>query len=194
MELIVVSPESEYDGEVKLVEELFRNGLTRYHLRKLDWGLEQCEEFLVRLPSDLQSRISIHQHHALASAYPVGTHFKEKAKCQPGRTSAVSGPCSRSLHRIASIESSIEGFDYAFLSPIFPSISKEGYGPSWTDQEFETVIESEYRNRLFALGGIDVSNAAEVQSFGFKGIALHGAVWRAADPVGAFQAIRREAV
>ena len=38
MDLLAVSPENEYQGEVDLVIALLEGGLDRYHLRKPDWN------------------------------------------------------------------------------------------------------------------------------------------------------------
>uniref|UniRef100_A0A0G4I3P9 Thiamine phosphate synthase/TenI domain-containing protein n=1 Tax=Chromera velia CCMP2878 TaxID=1169474 RepID=A0A0G4I3P9_9ALVE len=83
--------------------------------------------------------------------------------------------------------------DYAFLSPIFPSISKEGYRPG----AFSSLPGNELQRRLcgvpfpvFALGGISEKNVLSEKLKGFAGVGLLGSVWQSPDPVAAFSEIR----
>lgn len=196
MEVIIISPEYEYVGEVELIVRLFQSGLSRYHLRKPDWSSAQCELCLERLPRSLHARVSIHQHYQLATQYDVGIHFKDCGHMKPSAEGEmVSTSCmrSRSFHRIEDVELGVNGYDYGFLSPIFPSLSKPDYEPSWTDSDLRVALKSEYACRLYGLGGIGLANAALAGSYGFRGIALYGAVWQSANPLEAFRAIRKEA-
>jgi thiamine-phosphate pyrophosphorylase len=45
---------------------------------------------------------------------------------------------------------------------------------------------------VFALGGVAVGKLARVRALGFDGAAVLGAVWQAADPVAAFEALQIE--
>jgi thiamine-phosphate pyrophosphorylase len=51
---------------------------------------------------------------------------------------------------------------------------------------------SERHTSVFALGGMTVENMAQVRALGFDGAAVLGAVWQAADPQTAFQALQAE--
>lgn len=77
--------------------------------------------------------------------------------------------------------------DYAFLSPIYDSISKPGYiaaGFNGMDIQ-QAVAAAEFP--VFALGGITLDKLQEVHALGFAGIAVIGGVWSASDPVKAFE-------
>ena len=50
MNILAVSPESDYADEAACVVHLLENGLNRYHLRKPDWCAEQSAAFLRQLP------------------------------------------------------------------------------------------------------------------------------------------------
>lgn len=79
------------------------------------------------------------------------------------------------------------GASYATLSPIFPSLSKPGYGPALG---LETLAEWSGTATLpvVALGGVDVATAAACRRAGAAGVALMGAVMRAQDPAATVRA------
>ena len=76
-----------------------------------------------------------------------------------------------------------ERVDYAFISPFFDSISKEGYRAN--DQLLSLPPEADKRKAV-ALGGIKTDNLSKIKSLGLRGAAVLGAVWNSADPVEAF--------
>ena len=93
----------------------------------------------------------------------------------PARRPAIVG---RSCHTAAEVaRAAAEGCDYATLSPIFPSASKPTYGPALGVDALAGAPLP-----VFALGGVDPSNAQACMDAGAAGVALMGYVMRAADP------------
>ena len=86
--------------------------------------------------------------------------------------------------------------DYVMLSPIYPTATKPGYGPALSAPAAAALAG---RTPWLALGGVDSPDrAAECAAAGAAGIAVLGAVMRAANPervarhlAGAFAAARR---
>src|SRR5262245_46447926 len=82
------------------------------------------------------------------------------------------------------------GADFAGFGPGFATPSKAGYGPP-------LGLDALARARaaaalpLFAIGGVDASNAAAVRAAGADGVAVIRAVLAADDPAGAASALRR---
>jgi thiamine-phosphate pyrophosphorylase len=68
-------------------------------------------------------------------------------------------------------------YNYIFLSPIFPSISKANYGTETNLDELRKTVQ-QIPTHVYALGGIDPSRVAVCQSLGFAGIAMHGYIWQ----------------
>ena len=67
-------------------------------------------------------------------------------------------------------------WDYVFLSPIFPSISKPGHAPSLPPSALaDTVTRADVD--VLALGGVCGANAGGLPALGFRGAALLGCVW-----------------
>ena len=87
-------------------------------------------------------------------------------------------PLGRSCHTRAEVASAAaEGCDYATLSPYAATDSKPGYGPVLPAGEL-----ADHPIPVYALGGITATNAAEAVAAGAYGVAVMGAVMRAADP------------
>lgn len=80
--------------------------------------------------------------------------------------------------------------DYAFVSPVYPSISKPGYSPVLEFSNLSAALK-QARIPLVALGGIERERFDEVEHLGFSGAALLGAIWNSSDP---FQAWDRNGV
>ena len=80
-----------------------------------------------------------------------------------------------SCHSIEELERLPFRPDYAYVSPVAPSISKPGYGSDspWT-AEIRRGLSVRYPFPLVALGGIGVENAQIFLNEGFSGVALLG--------------------
>lgn len=185
MDLLAISPpDDEYPQEAHLIVQLLDAGLLRYHIRKPVGSQRATESLIQAVPEVYHSRLSLHQHYELGDRYEVCLHHTSHTVL--GERAARS--CS--LHHLSSLETALDGYDYAFLSPIFPSISKAGYGPSWTESSLRAALKPDYPTRLYALGGVQPGKLALAQSLGFEGVVLHGALWQAADPLQVFQSFR----
>lgn len=195
MHSYVISPEQAVLDEIRWISALLDAGVTAYHLRKPSWTREELARFLRQVPAEARQRIVLHQHHELVVEWELaGYHFKDTESFDPNRSSG--GPehtQSRSLHRIQDLATRSRGWDYVFLSPVFPSISKSGYQSDWSDAELKTALErarADTSARFCALGGVNRETAAMAQSIGFDAIVLHGALWQSSDPVYAYQCIQ----
>jgi thiamine-phosphate pyrophosphorylase len=185
MDLLAISPpDDDYPQEAHLIVQLLDAGLLRYHIRK-PVGCRMASERLIQaVPEAYHSRLSLHQHFELSDRYEVCLHHTSHTVL--GERAARS--CS--LHSLDALDTQLKGYEYAFLSPIFPSISKAGYGPSWTESALRVALKPDYPTRLYALGGVQPGKLALAQSLGFEGVVLHGALWQAADPLQVFQSFR----
>lgn len=91
----------------------------------------------------------------------------------------------RSCHGPAGVEAAAaEGCTYAFLSPVFPTVSKPGYGPAMGVGALAAGPLP-----VWALGGVTAANAAACVAAGAAGVAVMGEVMRAGDPTEAVAGI-----
>jgi thiamine-phosphate pyrophosphorylase len=198
MEVIAISPESGYQGEALVVERLLDAGLYRYHLRKPAFSAAQLAQLLEQLPPDCRRRVVLHQHPELVAVFDLGGyHFKDRPDAVAERDEWLAQPgmatrtVSRSLHAIDDLAATCAAWDYTFISPVFASISKPGYRSRWTENECCAALRplAGMPGKRYALGGVSADNYARCLAMGFDGVVLHGALWRAADPVAALEKI-----
>ncbi|KAF5841151.1 thiamine phosphate synthase superfamily [Dunaliella salina] len=95
---------------------------------------------------------------------------------------------STSLHSLEDLQGGKARYgalDYAFLSPIFDSISKKGYAAAKFDPVQLRTLLQEHGKQLpvIALGGISAENCLQALDMGFQGVAVLGSIWEAQDPV-----------
>jgi thiamine-phosphate pyrophosphorylase len=88
----------------------------------------------------------------------------------------------RSCHSAQEVEAAAgEGVDYVFVSPVFSTTSKPGYGPALEIAGLEAICAAS-PVPVYALGGITPANAGACRAAGAAGVAVMGAVMAAADP------------
>ena len=194
--LIAISPEKDDPRENEVLGALLSKGLERYHVRKPAWTLPQQRQWLETIPERWRSRLMLHQHHALAVPYGCsGMHFKDGTASAPVAEGLLS---SRSCHTLTALVDAVERYDTVFFSPVFPSVSKLGYGPK---AELRSVVEwlrgtpaEARRARVVALGGITPANVHEALALGFDGVAVLGCLWQAQNPVSVFEQLQNSLV
>lgn len=197
--LVVISPEAEDAREQTVVAQLFAAGLTDYHLRKPSWPRARLAAWLRALPAGFHPRIVLHTHHDLASEFPLaGLHdrdepnsichlISDKNSCEEATLVR-----SRAIHDVTTLRTVLDSCDRLLVSPLFPSFSKPGYGPSsrFPEAELRAALALPRRAEAIALGGIDASRIPACRELGFDGVAVLGAVWQAADPLRVFTELK----
>ena len=149
-----------------------------FHLRKPGADIAQYSFFLERLPAKHHSRIVIHGAYCLADTYKLGgIHFPSK-KRKDALAIPVKGTKSTSCHSLRELSGLDASFDYAFISPVFDSISKSGYKSNISRKDLSDYLDNENRKEVIALGGIDGDRIIALQEMKkLDGVAVLGAVW-----------------
>ena len=195
MEIIVISPETDYPNEHEWVIKLFEAGLLRYHVRKPRMNDEQLEQYLEEIPEAWRSQVIPHQSHNFVDSFKLGGwHFKvdssQIARADNLRQTRHNGQVlSRSIHSLDDLNEDLSGWDYVFLSPVFQSISKRDYGPKWEESQLPAALrycKEAYHTKVFALGGVDDSRVHQCSLMGFDGVVLLGAIWESRYPLESF--------
>lgn len=193
MKFILVSSEEFELNETFCLELMFQAGLEIFHLRKPQWSIEQVEEFLDRLNNEYHDRIVLHDNYQLAEKYKVrGVHLNRRNKAIWDTVLDKGLHLSGSCHHLHELEQ-FTGIhlDYAFFSPVFPSISKDDYNPNYNLGQIAEIVK-DTTLPLIALGGIQLSNLDEVREMGFAGVAVLGSVWRSTDPLDMYHQFNRK--
>ena len=207
MKLIVLSNPTNLNNEHRLLCSLFEAGLTYFHLRKPNFILQEMEAYIQQIPSTYWSKIVLHSHHSLVEKYNLkGKHLSladsadkrrnnnstsaniSKISVKQTNTNESINYTSTSFHSLEKIKQNSINYEYVFLSPIFDSISKQGYKSAFDKATLKTLLNELNKNvEIIALGGIDEHNIPQAVDLGFDGVALLGALWQAEYPIEKFK-------
>lgn len=197
MKVIVISSPVSVERELEILNDLFENGLDTFHLRKPDIKLEEAEEYIRKIEPKYISRIMIHSHYELLRKYNLkGIHLPEKVREEKEAKIIIKAARNRrlkvstSVHHLEDIKR-CDALDYAFLSPVYPSISKPGYSGNLTAEKFKSWKEiNSFKTKVVALGGVNLEHIDELKQAGFDGVAILGAVWKNKEGIQNFSAIK----
>lgn len=183
--IIVISSPEKVANEVGIINTLFEQGLETLHLRKPGYSKAAVEDLIKVIEPKFRPHIVLHQHYTLAIEYQLrGIHFtgqfiknsftKIDDWYQKAKRYAMT--VSSSKHYLEELQALEVAYDYVFLSPIFDSISKEGYRSNFVD--LKNVSSHKKDSQLVALGGVILDKLAKVKQMGFDGAAVLGAIWQ----------------
>ena len=178
MEKIAITTPGFFPGEAgEIATLLLRRDFSRVHIRKPDATDTQLRHLLDRIPESLRQRITIHNAPHFAIEYGLGgIHLNSHSSAIPR---GWKGLVSRSIHSLPELNS-LGNVDYAFLSPIFPSISKQGYIPTISHADIAAALRGRPAGAtpVYALGGVTPGRLPLLADLGFAGGAMLGAAWR----------------
>lgn len=174
-QLIVLTPPDFIEHEAKLLTALFEAGMTHLHIRKPGCTALELEKLIRQLPERYYASIVLHDHFILTMTYKLGgIHLNRRNTDIP---EGFIGSVSKSCHSWDELVD-IATYSYVFLSPIFTSISKEGYDSAFTLQELEqAAAKSLINEKVIALGGMDSATIPFIANLPFGGVAVLGALW-----------------
>lgn len=176
--ILISLPHPTPDEGKRLLEFLNQWPGGRIHLRKPDFSEK---EFLLTLESILKvvphRFISVHQYHREAFKLGINNwHLTSKDVDLKQKNSQAEIMYSTSTHTIKEFNTLDSRYKYAFLSPIFPSISKLGYTPN-VNWKKELKKRSNFCTKLVGLGGIRTEHWTELRDMGLDDIAILGSYW-----------------
>lgn len=177
MEWIVITSPGFLQGEADFIDRLFGHGLDRLHLRKPGADIGECRRLLDGISREWLPRIVVHDNFGLCREYGLGgVHLNGRNPMAPPNHE---GSVSRSCHSLEEISRYKGECDYLTLSPIFNSISKQGYMAAFEPGQLAAARDSGLiDSRVMALGGVTLENIPRVKELGFGGVAILGDVWQ----------------
>lgn len=201
--MIVISNPNSTADEISIIHSLFEEGMTHFHVRKPNYSETEMKQFLSGINYNYREHLVLHSHYHLAEKFNIKRIHISESKLKvtlmlPGKLpfdSFVTNGfhLSTSVHTIEDFNALDNIFEYAFLSPVYPSISKENYF-SKTDL-FEAVKKrNNYTVKLIALGGIESKNIEQTLKNGFDNAALLGTIWKSSNPIENFKLCQKIAL
>ena len=195
--LIVLTSEQNITNEGQLINQLFEEGLPVLHLRKPSFNIDEYRSLLKEIDSKYYQQIVIHEYHELCKEFDLkGIHIQEQPRIDLGDSlqTYVDGfqktgfyknyTVSSSFHEPEVLQACEINFDYYLLSPVFSSISKQGYeGRGFDVQHIKKTI--------VGMGGINASTIADAFQLGYKGVGVLGGVWNTKSPVESFKKLKQ---
>lgn len=177
MKLITITQPAFFEGEADAITSLFDARLEILHLRKPGASYEDTDNLLRHLPPEYMERIVIHDHFGLASERNLkGIHLNGR---NPTAPAGFIGHISRSCHSLEEVVEYKATCNYVFLSPIYDSISKEGYAAAYAFDDLQKAHQAGIIDaKVMALGGVTAVHLSEISSLGFGGAVLLGDIWQ----------------
>lgn len=186
--MIIITNPISISNEINTIHSLFESGLELLHVRKPDFSEEEMKVFLSKVEQDYRCLLVLHQHHHLAEDFGINRiHFTENKRAEWNLKKEEDFLIkSTSTHSISDFNSLDDCFNYAFLSPVYKSISKPSYQ---SDLNVEKAIKerTNFKTKLIALGGISSKNIVETYKLGFDAAALLGTIWNCDQPLQKFK-------
>ena len=198
--MVITHPEPQ-KNEHRIIHALFDAGLACLHVRKPLFSRKSMEEFIRGIDRAFHPKIVLHNHYQWVLKFQLkGGHMSEKYRQSLAQKNQLEKKVkwfksrgfsvSSSFHDLSALKSFKHWFDYAFISPVFDSISKPGYQANASLTEVGEIKGIQ----KIALGGIDHQNITIVKSWGYDGAAVLGAVWKDPDhAVERFEEVNRRA-
>jgi len=190
--IVVIAPENDIPNEIEILNQLFLEGLEYYHLRKPNKDYQAHCDYLNKIDKQYHNKIVVHYHHELINDFNLkGIHFQEQKRIDnidnPGRyfknLNLFGKTISSSFHEPKDLEDCYFEFDYHLLSPVFSSISKEGYNGRGFDVN---AIDK----TIIGMGGVTVDNLSAFDTLGYNGVGVLGGIWKSDTPVAVFKKMK----
>ena len=176
MKIIAITTLNFIECEASVIPHLLQLGVDLVHIRKPSATSEQMALLLNSLPTWCYDQLVVHDCLELANKYNLkGVHLNRRNHTVPDN---FKGSVSMSCHSLEEVEIKKDMADYVFLSPIFNSISKNGYNSAFSKEELHNAMkQGTIDKKVIALGGVSLANIETVKDLGFGGAALLGDIW-----------------
>ena len=175
--IAVLTLPGQFEGEGDRLEELLEAGVERLHLRKPEMSKVELERLVERLAPRWASRLVLHYEPELAVRFGIPQVHGPLGICK-GKGLRE----STSVHSWGAFCRLPDGLEYAFISPLFDSISKKGYG---ADASLLSIPATPLPCMPVGLGGVGAETIGELVQRRWQGAAVLGWIWE--DPRKAVQ-------
>lgn len=181
MKTIIITEERPLKNEFEYIEAILNEGIDNIQIRKPLLSDNYIRVILDNIKEEYHSKLILNGKFSLVDTYKNigGIHTNSHNKNIPQNFKGIKG---YSCHTLKEIESKKEIFDYLFLSPIYDSISKEGYKAKFSFTELKNATEKGIvSEKVYALGGITPDKITQIKELGFGGVVFMGYIWNSKD-------------
>ena len=177
MKTIAITLPYFFTDEASAINRLFENGIDLLHLRKPDSQTDECRLLLEAVDKRWLQRIVVHDHFELCKEFQLhGIHLNRRNNTVPADHH---GSLSCSCHSLEEVIERKPKMDYVFLSPIYDSISKQGYHSAFSDEALrQASAQGIIDHKVVALGGVTRQRIPQLEEYGFGGAAMLGEMWK----------------
>lgn len=178
MKPVVICFPTNLPKEIEAIHQLFEHGLKILHVRKPSFNKENLQSFIYSIDKKYHDHIVVHSHLSLAEEMGLkGVHFTSYNRHLIDEYSRKELQRSISVHSTVELAHVGERFSYAFISPVFESITKVGYKPIINADVLQEQLKKIHDVPVLALAGIEPKNLGKAHAMGFDGVVLHGHLW-----------------
>lgn len=172
--IALLTPSKVSHSLARSYNELFANGLDALIIR-LPGSPKSCyEELIAAIEPQWRHRLLIDDYFDLIEVASIGgVHLNKEKRGSFPLTSYKELRISTSAHSLEELESLPFVPQFALLSPVYDSISKEGYKANVPLHECKKRLP-QLPFPVLALGGMTPEKAKEVLAYGFSGAAVLG--------------------
>lgn len=180
--LIAITPEEITPDEPLKIAAVLEAGWDIVHLRHPNASYRDMRNLIEAVPQKFHRRLRLHGHFALLNEFNLGgIHLNRRCPELPAN---FSGKFSCSCHSVDEVKRAAQ-CDYVTLSPVFDSISKEGYKAKFSEKEIIRLHETrgaDVITSVVALGGITPDKLKKVKELNMNGAATLGYLMEAEWP------------
>ena len=187
MKVLVMSSPKDEPNEIVEVIRMFDAGLEYFHVRKPRKNRKELSEYLENFPTQYREKLIIHSYHRLADKYKLGgIHLSRKHRKRGKfykfrlflkRKFEKDLVVSRTFHKLTDVTNDKRKYSYAFLSPVFDSITHSTLSGGFSKRALLIMIP-QAKQPIYAMGGVTPDHMSQVADLGFEGAVLLGSVWK----------------
>lgn len=190
--IVVIAPENDVPNELKILNQLFQEGLKYYHFRKPNKNYKAHCNYLNQIDHRYHNRIVVHYHHELINQFNLkGIHFQEQKRIDhidnPGQyfkeLNLFGKTISSSFHELKDLKNCYFEFDYHLLSHVFSPLSNE-------DCNSDGFDVNDINKRIISMGGVSVDNLPILDTLGYIGISVLDSIWNSNTPIDVFKKMK----
>uniref|UniRef100_A0A7S2SP08 Thiamine phosphate synthase/TenI domain-containing protein n=1 Tax=Mucochytrium quahogii TaxID=96639 RepID=A0A7S2SP08_9STRA len=183
---ILTSPDAGVPDEAHKISRLAALDGVNVVVRKPGWDEQQVDDLMATIlanddgPALIRNSIIVHRYPGVCKRYRCkGVHLTSNQSVQEAQGVEIVGRSTHSVEEIFEFDGKVA---YMFLSPIYNSISKQGYCSNFTPEQLERLFaKHKFQSKIVALGGVKPDNMSSTLEMGFDAVAILGFVWECSD-------------